>query len=302
MEIAAGLVAALSRRELPERYSYWFPTSVRAWLDLCSDGAYRNYVRSSRLVEAHAEDVADLALRRAAGARLDVVSLGAGQADKDLAFLRALRSKGVSPVYRPVDASQALLELACTAASDFACEAIKADFSLPAPLEAIDAMREGQPALWLLLGNTLGAFDPGSLCAGLRRVVRSRDTLVLDAEILDGATTIAGYDNPLNRRFAFAPLAALGLEPADGELRFTLVEDEASLGFFKLQKRFEPARTLVLRVGGQAIKLRSGQSLHMGHSGKFSRDGFDSVLQGAGFEPLADWTSADGRFVMSVVA
>lgn len=302
MEIAAGLVAALSRRELPERYSYWFPTSVRAWLDLCSDGAYRNYVRSSRLVEAHAEDVADLALRRAAGARLDVVSLGAGQADKDLEFLRALRSKGVSPVYRPVDASQALLELACTAASDFACEAIKADFSLPAHLEAIDAMREGHPALWLLLGNTLGAFDPGSLCAGLRRVVKPRDILVLDAEILDGATTIAGYDNPLNRRFAFAPLAALGLEPADGELRFTLIEDDGSPGFFRLVKVFETARDRRLSVAGEALELHAGVSLHMGHSGKFAREGFRSVLQSAGFEPLADWTSDDGRFVMSVVA
>ena len=301
MEIAAGLVAALSRRELPERYSYWFPTSVRAWLDLCSDGAYRNYVRSSRLVEAYAEDVADLALGRGAEARLDVVSLGAGQADKDLEFLRALRSKGVSLVYRPVDASQALLELACKAATDFACEAVKGDISLPAHLEAIDAMRDVRPTLWLFLGNTLGAFEPRSLCAELRRVVKPRDTLVLDAEILDGATTIAGYDNPLNRRFAFAPLASLGFEPADGELSFMLREDDASRGFFRLVKRFETARDRRLSVAGEAFELRAGESLHMGHSGKFSRDGFDSLLQKAGFEHLTGWTSDDGRFVMSVV-
>jgi uncharacterized SAM-dependent methyltransferase len=279
---------------------------VRAWLDLCSDGAYRNYVRSSRLVEAHAGDITELASSRAAPQAVrDVVSLGAGQADKDLTVLHALTSRGFSPFYRPVDASQALLELACAAASEVgsevACEAVKADLSLPDHLGAVDAMRAGRPALWMLLGNTLGAFDALSLCAKLRRVVRPDDTLVLDAEILDAEATIAGYDNPLNRRFAFAPLAALGLAPADGELRFTLAEDQGSPGFWRLVKHFEAARDLRLRVGGEALELHAGERLHMGHSGKFSRDGFRSVLQDAGFEPLVEWTSDDGHFAMSLV-
>ncbi len=301
-EIVSGLVAALASRELPERYSYWFPVSVRAWLDLCGDGAYRNYVRSIRLVETHAGDIAELASRRAEPrAALDVVSLGAGQADKDAAVLRALRSRGVSLVYRPVDASQSLLEMACAAASGVACEAVKADLSQPAHLGAVDAMREDRAALWMLLGNTLGAFDPRSLCAELRRAVRPGDTLVLDAEILDAEATVAGYDNPLNRRFAFAPLAALGLEPADGELRFMLVGDQDWPGFWRLVKHFEVARDRRLRVGGETLELHAGERLHMGHSGKFSREGFRAVLQDAGFEPLREWTSDDARFVMSLV-
>ena len=56
--LVQDFVAALARRELPERYFYWFPTSVRAWLNLCGDGAYRNYVWSRALLEAHAADVA----------------------------------------------------------------------------------------------------------------------------------------------------------------------------------------------------------------------------------------------------
>ena len=37
--LVQDFVAALARRELPEKYFYWFPTSVRAWLNLCGDGA-----------------------------------------------------------------------------------------------------------------------------------------------------------------------------------------------------------------------------------------------------------------------
>ncbi len=34
--MARELAAALARHELPEKFFYWFPTSVRAWIDLCS--------------------------------------------------------------------------------------------------------------------------------------------------------------------------------------------------------------------------------------------------------------------------
>ena len=45
--IAEDFLAALANRYLPERFFYWFPLSVRAWLSLCQDGPYRNYVRSN---------------------------------------------------------------------------------------------------------------------------------------------------------------------------------------------------------------------------------------------------------------
>src|SRR3989449_3864401 len=44
--LADEFVSAFHARRLPEKFFYWFPLSVRAWLALCSDGAYRNFVRS----------------------------------------------------------------------------------------------------------------------------------------------------------------------------------------------------------------------------------------------------------------
>src|SRR5438094_10583235 len=56
--LADEFVSAFHARRLPEKFFYWFPLSVRAWLALCSDGAYRNFVRSRSLI-AHSR--ADLA-------------------------------------------------------------------------------------------------------------------------------------------------------------------------------------------------------------------------------------------------
>ncbi|HET7294031.1 MAG TPA: L-histidine N(alpha)-methyltransferase [Vicinamibacteria bacterium] len=105
----------------------------------------------------------------------------------------------------------------------------------------------------------------------------------------------------MNRRFAFAPLTALGVHAEDGELRFSL-QDASPKGFWKLAKSFDAKRALHLRVGGEAVQLRAGESFAMGHSGKFDRAGFHKMLQDGGFRLLADWLSADRRFVMAHVA
>src|SRR5690349_14304827 len=90
LELADEFLLALQRRVIPEKFFYWFPLSVRAWLALCGEGAYRNFSRSHQVVRRHAADVAAMVPPGA----VDVVSLGAGQGDKDRLILAALASAG----------------------------------------------------------------------------------------------------------------------------------------------------------------------------------------------------------------
>ncbi|MGH7671485.1 MAG: L-histidine N(alpha)-methyltransferase, partial [Gemmatimonadales bacterium] len=238
--IADEFVASFQARRLAEKFFYWFPLSVRAWLALCSDGAYRNFVRSRSLVTQSAGDLA----RYTQVGPVEILSLGAGQGDKDLLLLAGLREQGRRASYLPVDASQALLELACRGAlaAGFPAHGIKADVTRADHLAALAAGPETPPRLVLMLGNTLGAFDPPAAAGALRDLMRPGDLLLVDGEVYSGGETVAGYDNPLNRRFAWAPLHAVGIGDADGELRFEVREDARLPGLHPLAKYFEARR------------------------------------------------------------
>ena len=294
--IADEFVASFQARRLAEKFFYWFPLSVRAWLALCSNGAYRNFVRSHSLIAQSARDLA----RYTPAGPVEVVSLGAGQGDKDLLLLEGLREQGRRASYLPVDASQALLELACQGAraAGFPAQGIKADVTRADHLAALAATPEAPPRLVLMLGNTLGAFDPPAAAGALRRLLRPGDLLLVDGEVYAEAETVAGYDNPLNRRFAWAPLHAVGIGEGDGELRFEVREDARLPGLHPLAKYFEAHRDVAARLGGETLAVRAGERIEMNHSYKYAASTFVRLLTDAGLAPRWQGTSADGRFVM----
>jgi L-histidine Nalpha-methyltransferase len=299
-ELAAEFVSGFAARHLAEKFFYWLPLSVRAWLELCSDGAYRNFVRSRSLIARTAPDLA----QRFAREPLEVLSLGAGQGDKDLLLLEALRDRGVRAVYVPVDTSQALLEMACGGAlrAGFAAHGVKADFTRPEQLHALAAEPESPRRLVLLVGNTLGAFDPLAQARELRRVLRPGDALLVDGELYAGDATIAGYDNPVNRRFAWAPLHAVGIGDQDGELIFEPRDDLRLPGLHLISKHFRATRAVEARLGGETLRLDRGERLEMNHSYKYAPETLLRILADAGLAVRWHAQSDDQRFLMALAS
>jgi uncharacterized SAM-dependent methyltransferase len=293
-ELADEFVEAFAARMLPEKFFYWFPLSVRAWLELCSDGDYRNYVRSRSLIATSASELATLI----APGPLEVLSLGSGQGDKDAILLEALDRVGLR--YTPVDASQALLELALAEAARMGVDAsgMKADVTRPEHLDVLRAPEGAPPRLIMLIGNTLGAFDPERYARMLVGLLRPQDLLLVDGELFSGQETLAGYDNPINRRFAWAPLHAVGIRDQDGDLRFDSEEVADRPGLYAVTKHFVASRDAEAMMGGRALQLAAGERVSMSRSSKYSGDTFMRVLDEAGMGVRWRGVSDDGRFVM----
>ncbi len=299
-ELAKEFLAALKERYLPEKFFYWFPLSVRAWLDLCQGTQpYKNFSRSYQLLFQYAADIA----LRCPEEKIEVASLGAGQGDKDQLMLEALRANGRRTRYRPVDSSQALLEMAVerAAQAQFPASGLKADLADPQTAEAL-ATSADEPRLYLVLGNTLSVTDPRQFLQTLRALVRREDRVLVDGEIFEVQDTMRGYDNPVNRRFAFAPLASVGIqEGRDGALVFESETDGRTEGLHLVTKHFCSAHRLEILVAGQKMELEAGQKIAMSASYKYSRAAFLNLLRGTGgFEPIAEYLSEDQHFLMAL--
>jgi hypothetical protein len=154
----------------------------------------------------------------------------------------------------------------------------------------------------LLLGGTLGAFDPDRYLRDLRTIFDERDFLLIDGELDAGSQTMAGYDNPLNRQFAFAPLKSVGITENDGEVCFDVQEDPSTPGLYLVSKSFVPLHNLEFSVAGMPVMLKSGEKIEMSSSAKYRKETFlQLICQGGNFRCKADYLTNDGRFTMVLV-
>ena len=291
-EIADELAESIAARDLPEKFFYWTPLSIQSWKALSS----RSEEALRETWEGLAAKAADLT--RAFPGVIPVISFGAGEGLRDREVLKALKSAGREAKYFPVDSSQALLEMACAGAEDDDCEAlgIKADISSPMHLLLAADVSEA-PRLYLMVGNTLGGFDPLDQIKHVAACVHKGDILILDANIHAGAIE----PSEEQKRFVFAPLAAAGVAPDDGELQFTARPDDRLDGLHIVTRRFQAARDLTLHVAGREIPLARGERILLNFRYLFSKEAFRWLLtEHAGLRIVTEIPSADGRFVTAV--
>jgi uncharacterized SAM-dependent methyltransferase len=191
-----------------------------------------------------------------------------------------------------------LLEIAGAGAEDDDCEAlgIKADISSPMHLLLAADVSEA-PRLYLMVGNTLGGFDPLDQIKHVAACVHKGDILILDANIHAGEIE----PSEEQKRFVFAPLADAGVLPDDGELQFTDRPDDRLDGMHIITRRFQAARDLTLRVAAREIPLARGERILLNFRYLFTSEAFRWLLtEHAGLRIVAEIPSADGRFVTAV--
>src|SRR5574341_663000 len=111
-EIARDLAQAFGSRFLDERFFYWLPSSVQAWVELCSAAEYRNANRALKLLKEAAP-----ALRQRWPKVKSLCGVGCGEGSKDRVLLDAYAAAGTPLAYVAADFSQALIELALESAA-----------------------------------------------------------------------------------------------------------------------------------------------------------------------------------------
>lgn len=293
-EIAQEFVESMEARDLPEKFFYWFPRSVRAWLDLAQNSITAGLRQCWEGLDHEALDIAD------GDATISVVSLGSGDGAKDRTLIASLQRTGRAVKYFPVDASQTLLELACSAAEDAEIETmgIKADISSPMHLVLASDAAES-PKVFMMAGNTLGGFDPLDQVRHLAECMHAGDRLIIDGEMSHEAVLARGEDLGV-RRFAMAPLATAGIAEEDGELRFEHKRDDRHAGLHLITRFFRADRDLTLALPGEHT-LPRGERVLLNFRYAYTADAFRWLLtKHAGLKILKELRGTDGKSILAV--
>ncbi len=292
-EIADEFAEAMEARDLPEKFFYWSPLSVRAWKEVAAPANESLRQTWDALALKAAE------LTKPFGTRVPVISFGAGDGLKDRLILKALQTAGREVKYFPVDASQTLLESACAGAVDDECEALglKADISSPVHLLLAADVSEA-PRLFLMVGNTLGGFDPLDQMKHVAGCLHKGDILIVDVRI---DSEEDGEPGEAQKRFILAPLASAGIGPEDGELKFVENSDDRHAGLYLITRRFQAARDLTIKASAREIHVERGERFFLNFRYRFTREAFRWLLTShAGLKIMGEIPSADGQFVTAI--
>jgi uncharacterized SAM-dependent methyltransferase len=297
-DIAQEFVEAIEARDLPEKFFFWFPRSAAEWIALIGHAElYGGIWGTWKELSANCADLA-----RHFKGRAPVISFGAGDGLRDRLLMDALKKAGCECFYFPVDASQAMLEMACAGADDEDIETvgIKADISSPVHLVyAADAA--DPPRLFIFSGNTMGSFDPLAEIRYVAQCMKPEDRLIIDGEIHDGQHSMARRDNPAARKFLSTLLANVGIGEEDGEIRFSLKRDDRHDGLHLITRTFRAGRDLSATVAGQEISLQRGEHIGMNFQYTYTPAAFRWLLsEHGGLEILTEHQSPDGRFLTAV--
>jgi hypothetical protein len=295
-EIAQEFIESLEARDLPEKFFYCSPAAAEHWLGLLQEPWYDDLREVWKQVAERAPSIAE-----GVPGPAPVISFGAGSGWADRLFLAGLLKSGRDVRYFPVDASQSLLEEACASAEDDDVDTlgIKADVSSPTHLVlAADAVEGGK--IFLMAGNTLGAFDPIDQIRHIAECLGPADRLVIDAAIYR-ESAVAEYDTPGHRRLAFGPLATAGAGEEDGHVKFDCKRDERRDGLWLFTRRFKAARDLSLSVAGHGLELARGELISLNFEYFYSREAFRWIVSDRGkLKILEEFTGPEGRFLTLV--
>jgi len=233
--------------------------------------------------------------------RAHVVGLGCGGGQKDTQLLKQLGIFGKETIYTPCDVSPSMVlvarQTALSVVAEENCLPFVCDLSSAEDLPAI--LQKHRPAEVTRLITFFGMipnFEPGHILPKLAGLVRPHDQLLLSANLAPGPDYSAGiqrilpqYDNELTREWLMTFLLDLGVERADGELRFAIQEYPPGSSLKRVAALLHFTRPRRIELDGTRFELPAGESIRLFFSYRYTPDRVRRLLGQHGFELREQW-------------
>ena len=249
-----------------------------------------------KLLRDYAADLAKLIPEGAA-----LVEFGSGSSKKARILLRAAPKLAA---YVPVDICREMIEQeAAELRADFPqLKVLPVTADICKPFELPQEARAAPARLGFFPGSTIGNFEPHEASAFLRNaagILGPRCTLIIGVDLIKPAEVLdAAYNDKagVTAKFNLNLLTRINRE-LGGTFRLSTFEHHAFYNRerHRIEMHLASLKRQKVRVAGETIEFRAGETIHTEISRKFTRTEVESTLQAAGFV-LRRWYSAANNY------
>jgi L-histidine Nalpha-methyltransferase len=238
-----------------------------------------------------------------------LIELGAGSAEKTRILLDAMGRTGENATYVPIDISAEFLEDAAAGLrADYPgleVRAVTADitagFALPDGL--------GRPAIFALLGGTIGNFEPAQAARLLRRTrstMEPGDRFIMGADLIKAVPVLeAAYNDSrgVTAEFNLNVLRVLNRElGADFPLDCFRHRAFYNAADHQIEMHLAACRDLVVTIPhAGSFHFREGETVRTEISRKYDRNRVESLFAMGGLS-LEEWITGHDGFALAVGA
>ncbi|WP_322517996.1 L-histidine N(alpha)-methyltransferase [Rhodopseudomonas palustris] len=229
-----------------------------------------------------------------------IVEFGAGATTK----IRLLLAAHEVAAYVPVDISGDFITAQAAELRrdfpDLAVYPVAADFTEPFALP--EAVRD-LPKVGFFPGSTLGNFEPQDAAHFLnsaRDILGDGARLIIGVDLeKDERLLVPAYDDAagVTAKFNLNVLERINRE-LDGDVELPAFAHRAiyNRDLHRIEMHLVSLRDQTVRILGEPIAFRAGETIHTENSYKYSLARFRALAQDSGWTLKQSWTDADGLF------
>jgi L-histidine N-alpha-methyltransferase len=296
-QVRRDLLESLRSRRVNHKFHYDSVKQTAKWLAL-------HQAYSPSRTDADCAAVYDQAFAEAArkieGDAVHLVGLGCGGGQKDTRLLKLLREANKQIAYTPSDVSTAMVlearKAALAALPDRYCHPLVCDLATADDLAAVlDQQIDPNATRLITFFGMIPNFEPQIILPRLASLLRPADYLLFSANLAPGPDYALGvqrilplYDNELTRDWLLTFLLDLGVEMADGKLKFA-VEEDAGSGLRRLTAHFHFMRPRNVTVEGETFEFRAGESIRLFFSYRHTPEKVRGLLGKFGIKVSEQW-------------
>ena len=243
---------------------------------------------------------ADIAKRIPAGAAL--VEFGSGSSKKARILL------SVAPklaAYVPVDICGEMIEQeAAELRSDFPpLKVLPVTADICKPFELPEEAKQAAVRIGFFPGSTIGNFEPHEASGFLRNaanILGPGSSLIVGADLIKSADVLnAAYNDAqgVTAQFNLNLLTRINRE-LGGTFQLSTFEHHAFYNRerHRVEMHLASLKRQKVRVAGETIEFRAGETLHTENSYKYSVESLAALARGVGWLPLGAWTDTHKFF------